>query len=188
MNSDSFFEYLVPALFFVFYIVTKILEARNKKASPRDIPEEAEPSAIDEVRREIQKKILERQKQGLPQRPQTMPEADWAHEPKMDMRPQAPKPRPAQKNPSPQEDYLVRLKQEKARIDASNKEAQRIRQTLKKKPSLTTRPKRMHGTSTGLKETLRNPVQARKAYLYHEIFGAPIALRKREGMLPSWKL
>ena len=188
MNSDSFFEYLVPALFFVFYIVTKILEARNKKAPLETHPRRLSLLLLMKCAEKFKRRFLSAKNKTFPQRPQTMPEADWAHEPKMDMRPQAPKPRPAHKKPSLQEDYLVRLKQEKARIDASNKEAQRIRQTLKKKPSLTTRPKRMRGTSTGLKETLRNPVQARKAYLYHEIFGAPIALRKREGILPSRKL
>lgn len=188
MNSDSFFEYLVPALFFVFYIVTKILEARNKKASPRDTPKEAEPSAIDEVRREIQKKILERQNQGFPQQPQTMPEADWAHEPKMSMRPQAPKAHVERQAVPSQNDYLIRLRKEKLRLEASRKEAQKIREKLNKKGSPITRPKRAPSAQTTLQKTLRNPVQARKAYLYHEIFGTPIALRKREGMLPCWKL
>ncbi len=182
MDANSFFEYLIPALFFVFYIITKILEARTKKASPRDIPEGAEPSTVDDVRRDIQKKILERKQQRSAR---DLPEMDWAHEPKMSMRPQPSKARPTTQAVPPQEGYLLRLKKEKLRLEAARKEAQKAREKAQKKQAA---PKRTSQRAyPTLQETLRNPAQARKAYLYHEIFGAPIALRRREGMFPSWK-
>lgn len=173
MDTNSLFEYLVPALFFVFYIITKILEVRAKKSTPQDMPEESEPSAVDEIRREIQKKILERQSNKR----HTL-EAEWAQEPKM----QIPQSKP--RTTSQQNDYLLRLKKEQERLEAS-------RQEVKKARALQKQTKRAHTKATpahSLRGTLHTPSLARNAYIYHEIFGAPIALRKKEGMLPSWKL
>lgn len=188
MNTDSLFEYLVPALFFVFYIIAKILEARNKKAAPRETSEGAEPSTIDEVRREIQKKILERQKQGSPQQHESRPEEAWKHEAKMKTRAETAQVELTQQGKPFQEDYALRLKKEKQRLETSRKEAQKIRENLNKRGSIAKPKPKVQHTHISVQESLSNPAQARNAYIYHEIFGTPVALRKREGMLPCWKL
>jgi hypothetical protein len=180
MDTNSLFEYLIPALFFVFYILTKILEARTPKASPRDIPEESESATVDEVRREIQRKILERQKHGSSSVQRSIPEKAWSHETK-------PSPQPKHLpliEPTPnQRDYALLLKKEKLRVEASRELAQKARN----KHAATCPRRAFQKAHVSVHETLRDPIQSRRAYLYHEIFGAPLALRRNDGMFPSWK-
>ncbi|HCR37608.1 MAG TPA: hypothetical protein DIU37_05605 [Opitutae bacterium] len=166
MNLESLLEYLFPVIFILVVLATKLAEARLKKSTSESKNKEQGLSlpTTEDIREEIQKKILERRKQNAPDTHNS--------------------PTKQQEDLSTGNYYALKLQKERERVEKTLQAARKAREQhpINKKHL-------SQKTSTArIRNSLKTPQLARNAYLYHEIFACPVGLRREGVIVPSWKL
>lgn len=183
MDPTQLFDYIVPILFVVFFIVSKIFAPKEEEStdqpSEQTLFDDLYNEDDDSIEQEIQRKIRQRQ-QGdynsggwqpvpVPSMPVTPPQ------------PAVPLASAAANNYSNelQEQYR-RLEESRRLLEEQRKKARRL--TKKKSPS---QARQLPEASLAL--ALRNKQNIRQAIMTYEIIGAPLSLRDNGKIKPSWE-
>lgn len=198
--DTNWVEYLLPIIFFVLYGVSKIFGKGEKQdldaptAPPIDIGEQQR-----RIQEEIRRRIAERREEAkLAEATQTLkpqeqrmerpvaPPRSPFREPEAEEEPQVVAP---QHRPDPVAlDMQQQLAAQMERLRDANRESESLRRSIKGSVQKTEYSIKKRGIQSKLRNEvtsmLKDAQSAKKAFLYSEIFGAPIGHRRKSTFTP----
>ena len=209
---DNLEDIVVPIIVGIVFLLQAIFGRKKPNGEEEDVPTSTDDPSdqFRKIREEIQRRIEEnRRKQeggAAPAAPQRSPHPSSQRVPTM--RP-ASSPAPAPQRPTTHRPVAThevsgaeRMRQMQAQIDEARKRARQdelraaaIRRETEERASAyvgySTRSAHPFQSTADLVESvvsdLQDPVSARKALLFSEIFGAPVGLRSSGASRPLWE-
>ena len=170
---DNIFEYIIPIAFAAIYFFGNKLSEKTKEVFDQQ-PEDTE---VDDrqrrIQEEIRRKIMERRNDASSASPtKSFPKADDVDVPKSKAEPVT----------STSDTFASQLKARLEKVDATNRQAEE----LKKQGVIITSSNSQSGSrsrtdvllSGNVRSSLRDPAAARTAFIYSEVLGAPVSLKK----------
>lgn len=182
---DSLFDFIIPVLVFVFWIVGQFLNSRgNKEEDSPPIPtrnqqDDSAPDRTRDIQEEIRRKIAERrqqqaqpqgqmpppvpaQRQARPPEPEPVAEDPFARQPwNRDNEPQTPPPMPA--NHAEPDRLTVELKRRREELAAAKKQANQARKETQKQIAKSTKVKTVRQRGPRIKSPKVAAVDARRS-------------------------
>lgn len=205
---ENTLEWLAPLVFFILYAISQFIGKKNadEGEAPSTTSSQDEEAEARRIREEIRRRIEERQAQqdGAPVSPPPPPAP--ARQPQAQKSPapsqpagsfgrtiSAPAPEAA-RGPTATE----RLEHEMARLERSRQEKDRVAEQVRRKMS---RREKQSQALAAKAETARlravgrfnirrdfgSPQDARRAFIYSEIFGMPVGLRSSRTQRHLWE-
>lgn len=198
-------QWLAPVLFIILWGLSRALMHREREQEESEHPSQTEnQDHAEQIREEIRRRIAKRQRKqreaptGAPSPPLTpvapsyesdhQPEPEVLHPPEQKpLAPAYPTVKVVPRSPAPVEDDLH---EKLVRQIAQLREAQRQSEEIRRSVSVPYRlPQPSAGRANLQKDVLKalnDSLGVRKAFIYAEVLGVPVSMRRQRGFLQFW--